>query len=44
FLLLYRDKILKAPPFHDDWHALDGAWTRRFIRAERNEKIDLKTK
>ncbi|CAB4423807.1 unnamed protein product [Rhizophagus irregularis] len=45
FLLLYRDKILAAP-FHDDWHALDGAWTRRFIRAvqERNEKIDLKTK
>ncbi|PKC74350.1 hypothetical protein RhiirA1_529672 [Rhizophagus irregularis] len=45
FLLLYRDKIFTAP-FHDDWHALDGAWTRRFIRAvqERNEKIDLKTK
>ncbi|CAG8595230.1 5796_t:CDS:10, partial [Ambispora gerdemannii] len=46
FLLLYRDKILKTPPFHDVWHALDGAWTRRFIRAvqERNEKIDVKTK
>ncbi|CAG8561112.1 7164_t:CDS:2 [Paraglomus occultum] len=46
FLLLYRDKILKAPPFHHDWRALDGAWTRRFIRAvqERNEKIDLQTK
>ncbi|CAG8703770.1 5827_t:CDS:1, partial [Ambispora gerdemannii] len=24
FLLLYRDKILKTPPFHDDWYALDG--------------------
>ncbi|CAG8653501.1 11564_t:CDS:2, partial [Paraglomus brasilianum] len=45
FLLLYHDKILKAPPFHDDWHALDGTWTR-FIWAvqERIEKIDLKTK
>ncbi|CAG8698731.1 5870_t:CDS:2, partial [Funneliformis mosseae] len=46
FLLLYRDKILTTPPFHDDWHALDGLWTRRFVWAvqERNEKIALETK
>ncbi|CAG8702273.1 3827_t:CDS:2, partial [Ambispora leptoticha] len=46
FLVLYREKILTAPPFHDDWHALDGTWSRRFTWAgqELNNNIDLKKK
>ncbi|CAG8856037.1 25290_t:CDS:2, partial [Gigaspora margarita] len=48
FLTLNSVILIDLPPFLDSWNALDGTWTRRFLREvieiDRDLYNDIKNK